>query len=92
MKDKDIVKRLKSYPQQGKILEEDSDTGITRRGRPTWGWDRAVSVTTHEITIDGVVYSYESKKAIKNSRRAGVYKSEHTSGTPRRLDTFLKIY
>ena len=92
MKDKDIVRRLKSYPQQGKIIEDKADTGITRRGRPNWGWDKTYTVTTHEITINGVVYSYEVKKPIKYSRTAGVYRAEHTSGSPRRLDSFIKIY
>jgi hypothetical protein len=92
MKAKDIVRRLKSYPQQGKIIEEGADTGITRRGRPTWGWGKTVTVTTHEITINGVVYSYEVKKPIKYSRSAGVFADEHVSGTTRRLDSLIKIY
>ena len=28
MKDKDIINRLKSYPQQGKIIEDKADTGL----------------------------------------------------------------
>lgn len=79
MKDKQTAKKLGAYPSNVQQVIDNSDTGITRDGRPEYG--SGIPLRVSYVEIDGVIY--EMYEHIPYTQNVGAFRNRHKHYTDR---------